>query len=180
MRVRTLYSIGPCLCLTLLLNSFQKMLTTSSSSAAATTRRCWRQQQRRRRRQPKKKDSKGKKITTKMYFAFINLKYGITSRTFLKMGHPGLFSIYFRLFNTVDSKQINVRYKSLPMTGFVWQTSGVQSNRCTNWATTTALMAARTKLVQRIVILGGHFWELFRWSDWRRTDQINLDREHLS
>ena len=47
--------------------------------------------------------------------------------------------LYFRLFNTVDSKQINVQYNSWPMTGFELQTSGVRSDRSTNSATTTAL-----------------------------------------
>ena len=46
--------------------------------------------------------------------------------------------LYFCLFNTVNSKQINVRYKSLPMIRFEPRTSGIQSNRSTNWATTIA------------------------------------------
>ena len=48
---------------------------------------------------------------------------------------PGLFFLYFRLFNTVDIKQINVRFKSLPITGFELRTSGVGSDCSTNWAT---------------------------------------------
>ena len=39
--------------------------------------------------------------------------------------------LYFRLFNTVDSKQ-NVLHKSLPMTGFELQISPVASDRFTN------------------------------------------------
>ena len=58
--------------------------------------------------------------------------------TFLKMGHSRPLFLYFRLFNTVESKQINIRYKSLPMTGLEPQTSGVGSDQSTNWATTTA------------------------------------------
>ena len=38
----------------------------------------------------------------------------------------------FRLFNTVDSKQVNVPYKSLLMTGFKPWISGVRSDRSTN------------------------------------------------
>ena len=34
------------------------------------------------------------------------------------MGYSLLLFLYFRLFNTVDSKQINVRYNNLSMTGF--------------------------------------------------------------
>ena len=34
------------------------------------------------------------------------------------MGHSRPLFLYFCLFNTVDSKQIHVGYKSLPMTGF--------------------------------------------------------------
>ena len=37
----------------------------------------------------------------------------------IKMGQSRSLFLYFRLFNTVDSKKIYyVRYKSLPMTGF--------------------------------------------------------------
>ena len=52
------------------------------------------------------------------------------------MGQSQPLFLYFRLFNTVDSK--NVQYKFLPMTGFEPQTSGVGSDRSTYWATTTA------------------------------------------
>ena len=55
-----------------------------------------------------------------------------------KMGHSRPLFLYFRLINTVDSKQINVRYKTLLMTEFKPWTSGIISNRSTNWATTTA------------------------------------------
>ena len=40
------------------------------------------------------------------------------------------FSLYFRLFNTVDSKQMF--NKSLPMTGFEPRISGVGADRSTN------------------------------------------------
>ena len=49
-----------------------------------------------------------------------------------KMGHSRPLFLYFCLFNTVDSKQVNVRYKSLPMTGFEPLTSGIGNNRSTN------------------------------------------------
>ena len=54
------------------------------------------------------------------------------------MGHSRPLFLYFRLINTVDSKQIYVRYKTLLMTEFKPWTSGIVSNRSTNWATTTA------------------------------------------
>ena len=57
---------------------------------------------------------------------------------FKKMGHSRPLLLYFRLFNTVDSKQINVRFKSLLVYGFEPRTSGIRSDRTTNWATTTA------------------------------------------
>ena len=43
---------------------------------------------------------------------------------------PGLFFLYFHLFNTVDNKQMF--YKSLPMTGFELWISGVEGDRSTN------------------------------------------------
>ena len=55
------------------------------------------------------------------------------------MGHFRPLILYFRLFNTVDSQQINIWYKSLPMTGFEPRTSGVGSDCSTNWATTIVL-----------------------------------------
>ena len=55
------------------------------------------------------------------------------------MGHSQPLSLYFRLFNTVGSKQINVQYNSLLMTGSEPQTSVVGSDRSTSSATTTAL-----------------------------------------
>ena len=55
------------------------------------------------------------------------------------MGHSRPLFIYFRLLNTVYSKQVNVLDKSLPMTGLEPWTPGVGSDRSTNWATTTAL-----------------------------------------
>ena len=56
---------------------------------------------------------------------------------FKKWAIPGLFFIYFRLFNTVDNKQM--LNKILPMTGVKPQTSCIESDRSTNWATTTSL-----------------------------------------
>ena len=50
---------------------------------------------------------------------------------FLNGPFPGSFS-YFHLFNAVDSKQINVRYYSLPIAGFEARTSGVGSDCSTN------------------------------------------------
>ena len=51
------------------------------------------------------------------------------------MGHSRPLFLYFWLFNTAEIKQINVRYKSLPMTGFEPRISGIRSDCPTNWAT---------------------------------------------
>ena len=61
--------------------------------------------------------------------------FQFTKLLFLKWANPGLFFFIF-----VFSIQLteNIQYKFLPMTGFKPWTSGVRSNRSTNWATTTA------------------------------------------
>ena len=59
---------------------------------------------------------------------------------FFKWAIPGLFFLYFRLFNTqltVNNKQMFNKNKVLPMTGFELQTSGIGSDRSNNWTTTT-------------------------------------------
>ena len=53
----------------------------------------------------------------------------------LKRAIPGLFFLYFRLYNTVDSKQMFD--KSLPMTGFEPRFSGVGGDPYT---TTSAVL----------------------------------------
>ena len=55
---------------------------------------------------------------------------------FFKLGLSRTLFIYFRLFNTVESKQMF--YKSLPITGFEQRISGVGGDRSANWATTAA------------------------------------------
>ena len=47
------------------------------------------------------------------------------------MGHNRPLLLYFRIFKTVDSKQMF--NKILPMTGFERWISGVGSDRSTNW-----------------------------------------------
>ena len=47
-----------------------------------------------------------------------------------KVGHSRPLFIYFRLFNTVDNKQMF--NKILPMSGVEPRTSGIKSNRSTN------------------------------------------------
>ena len=47
-----------------------------------------------------------------------------------KVGHSRPLFIYFRLFNTVDNKQMF--NKILPMTGVKPRTSGIESDRSTN------------------------------------------------
>ena len=56
-----------------------------------------------------------------------------------KWAIPGLFFCLFSSFQ-YSCQYTNVPYKSLPMTGFKPRTSGVGSDRSTNWATTTAQM----------------------------------------
>ena len=62
-----------------------------------------------------------------------------TESLFLKWAIPASFSLFSSFQNTIDSKQMFNIYKILPMTGFEPRTSGIGSNRSTNWATTTAL-----------------------------------------
>ena len=54
--------------------------------------------------------------------------------SFLKVGHSRLLFIYFRLFNTVDNKQVKKQMfnKILPMTGVELWASGFESDRSTN------------------------------------------------
>ena len=59
-----------------------------------------------------------------------------------------LFFLYFRLFNTVDRILV---IKSLPMTGFELQMSGVGSNRSTNWATSTVPLPS---IMRAFLLLG--------------------------
>ena len=55
---------------------------------------------------------------------------------FKKVGHSRPLFIYFRLFNTVDNKQM--LNKILPMTVVEPRTSGIESDCSTSWATTTS------------------------------------------
>ena len=69
---------------------------------------------------------------------FINQKCSI--KVFFKWAIPGLLSLFSFFQYTVDSKQMFYINKFLPMTGFEPRTSGIGSDRSTNWATTTALI----------------------------------------
>ena len=58
---------------------------------------------------------------------------------FIKNGpFPASFSLYSSFQYTVDSKQMFIMNKFLPMTGFEPRTSGIGSDHSTNWAKTTA------------------------------------------
>ena len=79
------------------------------------------------------------------------------------MGHSWPLFIYlFRLFNTVQSKQVNkCSILILPMTGFEPRPSGIGSDCSTNWATTTSqpvnsylCICFATKLVKLEMPLG--------------------------
>ena len=61
-----------------------------------------------------------------------------TESLFLKWAIPASFSLFSSFQNTIDSKQMFNIYKILPMTGFEPRTSGIGSDRSSNWATTTA------------------------------------------
>ena len=67
------------------------------------------------------------------------------------MGHSRPLFIYFRLFNTVDNKQM--LNKILPMTGVELQNSGIKSNRSTNWATTTSLQPSFISQYKRYLLV---------------------------
>ena len=54
------------------------------------------------------------------------------------MPFPASFSLFLSFQYTVDSKQMFNINKFMPMSGFEPQTSGIGSDRSTNWATTTA------------------------------------------
>ena len=54
---------------------------------------------------------------------------------FKKWANPGIFFFIF-VFSTQMTEHI--QYKFLPMTGYEQWTSGVGSDRSTNWATATA------------------------------------------
>ena len=62
--------------------------------------------------------------------------YRTRKDVFFKMGPSRPHFHYFCLFNIVDSKMFNTIF--LTMTGFELWTSGIGSDRSTNWATTTA------------------------------------------
>ena len=65
------------------------------------------------------------------------------------MSHSRPLCLYFRL----DSKLMFHIGKSLPMTGFEAQTSGVESNCSTNWATTTARLFNNVNVLCTITCL---------------------------
>ena len=82
-------------------------------------------------------------IQQKVFFVLLYLIDGPTIHLvpiifiiFLKVGHSRPLFIYFCLFNTADNKQMF--NKILPMTGVEPWTSGIKSDRSTNWATTTS------------------------------------------
>ena len=71
----------------------------------------------------------------------MNVRPGLVSgsfkKFFLKNGpFPATFSLFSSFQYTDDSKQM--LYNFLPMTGFEPWTSGIGSDRSSNWATTTA------------------------------------------
>ena len=96
-----------------------------------------------------------------------------------KWAIPGLFFIYFRLFNTVDNKQMF--NKILPMTGVEPRTSGIGSDRSTNWAATTSQQGLNLwpifwRFNDRSVVL--HLGNLrvsttLEWFIWLATDEVS-------
>ena len=65
-----------------------------------------------------------------MFSAFIVNQSLAAIFFFFKVGHSRPLFIYFRLFNTVDNKQMF--NKILPMTGVEPRISGIESDRSTN------------------------------------------------
>ena len=55
----------------------------------------------------------------------------------LRKGHSRPLFLYFRLFNSVESKQYSI--KTFPLTGFKLRTSGARSDSFAKWPATTAL-----------------------------------------
>ena len=68
-----------------------------------------------------------------------------SNELFLNGPHPASFS----LFSSFQFTETNVqcKYKFLPMTGFEPRTSGIGSDRSTNWAKTTSLPPAKHKML---------------------------------
>ena len=66
-----------------------------------------------------------KRLFFRIFCISVKLKF------FLKMGHFFIFVFSIQL-------TASIQYKFLPMTGFAPWTSGIGSDRSTNWATTTA------------------------------------------
>ena len=85
-------------------------------------------------------------ITSK--FLWLGPRNFVKRNFFKKMGHSRPLFLYFHLFNTqltVNKCSIYIYInKFLPMTGFELWTSGIGSNRSTNWATTTAQLYRET------------------------------------
>ena len=75
-----------------------------------------------------------------------NTENGVTKSAhfefFFQMGHTRPLFLYFFVFSIHSWQKTNVqyKYKFLPMTGFEPRTSGIGSDRSTNWATTTTLL----------------------------------------
>ena len=70
------------------------------------------------------------------------------------MGIPGIFLLYFPLFNTVASKQIlNINFAN----DCRLQTSGVGSDLSTNWATTLPIYIVGPELTVRWINLNKSF-----------------------
>ena len=76
----------------------------------------------------------------------------------------GPFSASFSLFFVFSMQlAVNVQYKFLPMSGFKLWTSGIKSDRSTNWATTTPNLLDNLFLkilpIEISVKLGGGGWQ---------------------
>ena len=89
---------------------------------------------------------------------------------FLKVGHSRPLFIYFCLFNTVDNKQMF--NKILPMMGVEPRTSGIISDRSTNWATTTSryILFIRILFYKKIVWKSSGMFYIFTENTLQRGD----------
>ena len=82
-------------------------------------------------------------ITTALFFILL----------FYKMGHCWpLFLLFLSFQYAVDSIQMFSVNKFLPMTGFEPRTSGIGSDRSTNWATTTSPLFFITFVIEHCII----------------------------
>ena len=99
------------------------------------------------------------------------------SLSLFKLAIIGLFFLYFHLFNLqLTAKQCSMLI--LPMTGFEPRTSGVGSDRSTNWATTISSLSLSLTFSPQVFLklCFDHFLLLL---DWRTLDKLMQKQDVL-